>query len=118
MAAEGLADSPGAAAGGALAVDRDPFAAYVTAKLKSHPLISVSYEEVTELPSSGNWIVATGPLTSGNLAESIRAATGADALAFANAISVAVRAVENDVPARISSLLAEALKSQPTSAAV
>jgi methylenetetrahydrofolate--tRNA-(uracil-5-)-methyltransferase len=74
-------------AGGALAVDRDPFAASVTAKLKSHPLISTSYEEVTELPSSGHWIIATGPLTSPALAESIRAATGAEALAFFDAIA-------------------------------
>ncbi|MEI6800827.1 MAG: FAD-dependent oxidoreductase, partial [Pseudomonadota bacterium] len=51
-------------AGGALAVDRDPFAAFVTAKLKTHPLVSVSYEEVTELPADGQWIIATGPLTS------------------------------------------------------
>lgn len=48
----------------------------------------------------------------------IKSHGGADALAFANAIEVAMRAVENDVPARISSLLAEALRSQPTSAAV
>ena len=74
-------------AGGALAVDRDPFAASVTAKLKSHPLISTSYEEITELPSSGQWIIATGPLTSPALAESIRAATGAEALAFFDAIA-------------------------------
>ncbi len=74
-------------AGGALAVDRDPFAAAVTEKLKSHPLISTSYEEVVELPSSGNWIIATGPLTSPALAESIRAATGAEALAFFDAIA-------------------------------
>ncbi|MDA9020253.1 methylenetetrahydrofolate--tRNA-(uracil(54)-C(5))-methyltransferase (FADH(2)-oxidizing) TrmFO [Flavimaricola sp.] len=74
-------------AGGALAVDRDPFAASVTAALKAHPNISVSYEEVTELPSEGKWIVATGPLTSGALADSIRAETGADALAFFDAIA-------------------------------
>ncbi|MBP9049048.1 MAG: methylenetetrahydrofolate--tRNA-(uracil(54)-C(5))-methyltransferase (FADH(2)-oxidizing) TrmFO, partial [Tabrizicola sp.] len=74
-------------AGGALAVDRDPFAAAVTARLKSHPLISTSYEEVTDLPSSGNWIIATGPLTSPALATSIRAATGAEALAFFDAIA-------------------------------
>lgn len=74
-------------AGGALAVDRDPFAASVTAALKAHPNISVSYEEVTELPSEGQWIVATGPLTSGALADSIRAETGADALAFFDAIA-------------------------------
>ncbi len=48
----------------------------------------------------------------------IKSHGGADALAFANAIDVAMRAVENDVPARISSLLAEALRAQPTSAAV
>ncbi len=40
-------------AGGALAVDRDPFAEAVTARLKAHPLISSSYEEVTELPDQG-----------------------------------------------------------------
>ena len=74
-------------AGGALAVDRDPFARAVTEKLKSHPLISTSYEEVTELPSSGYWIIATGPLTSPALAQSIRAATGAEALAFFDAIA-------------------------------
>ena len=79
-------------AGGALAVDRDPFAAHVTARLKSHPLISTSYEEVTELPSSGHWIVATGPLTSSALATSIRAATGADQLAFFDAIAPIVYA--------------------------
>ena len=74
-------------AGGALAVDRDPFARAVTEKLKAHPLISTSYEEVTELPSSGHWIVATGPLTSPSLAQSIRIATGAEALAFFDAIA-------------------------------
>ena len=74
-------------AGGALAVDRDPFAESVTAALKAHPLISVSYEEVTELPSSGHWIISTGPLTSGTLAESIRAETGSEALAFFDAIA-------------------------------
>lgn len=79
-------------AGGALAVDREAFAAEVTATLKSHPLVSTSYEEVTELPSSGNWIVATGPLTSGALAQSIRAETGADSLAFFDAIAPIVYA--------------------------
>jgi methylenetetrahydrofolate--tRNA-(uracil-5-)-methyltransferase len=84
-------------AGGALAVDRDPFAAAVTAKLKSHPLISTSYEEVTALPSSGHWIIATGPLTSPALAQSIRAATGADALAFFDAIAPIVYADSIDM---------------------
>jgi methylenetetrahydrofolate--tRNA-(uracil-5-)-methyltransferase len=74
-------------AGGALAVDRDPFAESVTTALKSHPNISVSYEEITELPESGNWIIATGPLTSGALAEAIQAETSAEALAFFDAIA-------------------------------
>ena len=74
-------------AGGALAVDREPFAETVTARLKAHPRISVSYEEITELPSEGHWIISTGPLTSGTLGEAIRAETGADALAFFDAIA-------------------------------
>jgi len=84
-------------AGGALAVDRDPFAASVTESLMAHPLISVSYEEVAELPSDGNWIVATGPLTSGALAQSIRQATGAEALAFFDAIAPIVYAESVDM---------------------
>ena len=79
-------------AGGALAVDRDPFARAVTDRLKSHPLISTSYEEVTKLPSTGNWIIATGPLTSPALADAIRKATGAEALAFFDAIAPIVYA--------------------------
>ncbi|ACM00800.1 methylenetetrahydrofolate--tRNA-(uracil(54)-C(5))-methyltransferase (FADH(2)-oxidizing) TrmFO [Cereibacter sphaeroides] len=84
-------------AGGALAVDRDPFAESVTARLRAHPLISVVEEEVAELPSSGNWIVATGPLTSSALAESLRALTGAEALAFFDAIAPIVYAETIDM---------------------
>ena len=84
-------------AGGALAVDRDPFAESVTERLNAHPLISTSFEEVTELPSEGNWIIATGPLTSGALAQSIRAATGAEALAFFDAIAPIVYAESVDM---------------------
>jgi methylenetetrahydrofolate--tRNA-(uracil-5-)-methyltransferase len=84
-------------AGGALAVDRDPFAQTVTAKLMAHPLISASFEEVTQLPDQGTWIVATGPLTSGALAQSIRAHTGAEALAFFDAIAPIVYADSVDM---------------------
>lgn len=84
-------------AGGALAVDRDPFAASVTARLKAHPLISTSYEEITELPDQGHWIIATGPLTSTALAESIRKATGAEHLAFFDAIAPIVYAESVDM---------------------
>ena len=74
-------------AGGALAVDRDPFAEAVTARLRAHPLITVEPGEITELPTTGHWIIATGPLTSTALANSIRSATGADSLAFFDAIA-------------------------------
>ena len=74
-------------AGGALAVDRDPFAESVTAALMAHPNISVYYEEITELPSDGHWIIATGPLTSEGLGKAIQAETGAEALAFFDAIA-------------------------------
>jgi methylenetetrahydrofolate--tRNA-(uracil-5-)-methyltransferase len=84
-------------AGGALAVDRDPFAVSVTAALKAHPNITVSYEEITELPDKGQWIIATGPLTSGTLAEAIRAKTGADQLAFFDAIAPIVYAETVDM---------------------
>ena len=90
-AANGIIMQPARAhrlpAGGALAVDRDPFAEAVTAQLLAHPLISVEYGEITELPRDGHWIVATGPLTSGALAESIKAETGAESLAFFDAIA-------------------------------
>lgn len=90
-AANGLimatADKHRLPAGGALAVDRDPFAQSVTDALMAHPLIDVEYGEITELPTDGHWIVATGPLTSGSLAEAIAAQTGAEALAFFDAIA-------------------------------
>ena len=79
-------------AGGALAVDRDPFSESVTAALKAHENVSVSYEEITELPDQGQWIIATGPLTSAPLGEAIRAETGAEALAFFDAIAPIVYA--------------------------
>ena len=84
-------------AGGALAVDRDPFAEAVTARLRAHPLISVAEGEVTALPAEGQWIIATGPLTSGALAASIRAETGADSLAFFDAIAPIVYAETVDM---------------------
>lgn len=84
-------------AGGALAVDRDPFAQSVTDRLRSHPLVTVSDEEVTELPSGGSWIIATGPLTSGALAAAIKSETGAEALAFFDAIAPIVYAESVDM---------------------
>jgi methylenetetrahydrofolate--tRNA-(uracil-5-)-methyltransferase len=84
-------------AGGALAVDRDAFAEAVTERIKAHPLIETEYGEVEDLPREGQWIVATGPLTSGALAQSIRAETGADSLAFFDAIAPIVYAETIDM---------------------
>ncbi len=82
-----MADKHKLPAGGALAVDREPFAESVTAALISHPNISVSYDEVTALPDDGHWVFATGPLTSGALSQAIQAETGAESLAFFDAIA-------------------------------
>jgi methylenetetrahydrofolate--tRNA-(uracil-5-)-methyltransferase len=76
-------------AGGALAVDRDGFSAAVTARLEAHPLVTILREEITGLPPE-EWeqaIIATGPLTAPSLADAIAARTGADALAFFDAIA-------------------------------
>ena len=62
-------------AGGALAVDREAFSDAVTERIKNESLITVVDEEVTEIPE-GNVIIATGPLTSEALAESIRGLCG------------------------------------------
>ena len=79
-------------AGGALAVDREAFSAAVTARLQAEPLITIVPGEITDLPDTGNWIVATGPLTSDALAGAIRGVTGTDALAFFDAIAPIVHA--------------------------
>ncbi len=81
------ADAHKVPAGSALAVDRDGFSQAVTARLAAHPNIEIVRERIDALPASGPTIVATGPLTAMRLAESIGAATGADALAFFDAIA-------------------------------
>ena len=82
------ADSHQVPAGGALAVDRDGFSAAVSAALAAQPLITLERGEVALPPD--DWdsvIIATGPLTSPDLAAAIRALTGEDALAFFDAIA-------------------------------
>lgn len=71
-----VADETKVPAGGALAVDREGFARQITERIKKHPLIEVIHEEVTEIPSEGITILATGPLTEGGLAEAIKKRTG------------------------------------------
>ncbi|ANU08037.1 methylenetetrahydrofolate--tRNA-(uracil(54)-C(5))-methyltransferase (FADH(2)-oxidizing) TrmFO [Paraurantiacibacter namhicola] len=74
-------------AGSAMAVDRDVFSAEVEKALTQHPNITVVRELVDTLPQDGPVIVATGPLTAAALADSIGALTGADSLAFFDAIA-------------------------------
>ena len=92
-----MADKHRLPAGGALAVDREAFAADVTSRLRAHPRIEISEGEVDHLPSDGLWIFATGPLTSPSLAEAIRRETGEDALAFFDAIAPIVYAESIDM---------------------
>ncbi len=84
MAAAAKAQVP---AGSALAVDRDVFSAEVEAALAAQPTLTVVRERIDRLPEAGLTIVATGPLTAAALASSIGAATGADSLAFFDAIA-------------------------------
>ncbi len=83
------ADRHAVPAGSALAIDREPFSAEVTARLEAHPLVTIDRAEVAGLPPAA-WdsvIVATGPLTSPALAAAVRALTDETALAFFDAIA-------------------------------
>ena len=83
------ADRHAVPAGSALAIDRVPFSAEITARLEAHPLVTIDRAEVAGLPPA-DWtsvIVATGPLTSPALAAAIRALTDESALAFFDAIA-------------------------------
>jgi methylenetetrahydrofolate--tRNA-(uracil-5-)-methyltransferase len=83
------ADAHRLPAGGALAVDRDDFAAEITRAIETHPNIEIRREEIAALPPA-EWqsvIVATGPLTSPALADAIRSLTGEESLSFFDAIA-------------------------------
>jgi methylenetetrahydrofolate--tRNA-(uracil-5-)-methyltransferase len=83
------ADAHKLPAGGALAVDREPFSHAVTAALEAEPLVTILRKEIEGLPPP-DWdsvIVATGPLTAPSLSDAIRDLTGADSLAFFDAIA-------------------------------
>jgi methylenetetrahydrofolate--tRNA-(uracil-5-)-methyltransferase len=86
------ADLTAVPAGGALAVDRERFAAEMTRAVTSHPNIVVEAREVTEIPRDRPVILATGPLTSDALAASLAAAVGAEHLAYYDAIAPIVSA--------------------------
>ena len=79
------ADEARVPAGSALAVDRDVFAAAVTRRIESHPLIEIRREDMSDI--EGPCIIATGPLTSDRLAETIADRFGTGSLAFYDAIA-------------------------------
>ncbi len=86
------ADASSVPAGSALAVDRRKFAAYITGHLENHPNVEIVREEVREIPSEGAVIVASGPLSSENLAASIQRELGSEFLNFFDAVAPIVDA--------------------------
>ena len=90
------ADATRVEAGGCLAVDRHGFSALITEKLKNHPNITITAQEVTEVPE-GPVIIATGPLTSDALSEAIGAYFGQDYLHFYDAAAPLVTAESIDM---------------------
>jgi methylenetetrahydrofolate--tRNA-(uracil-5-)-methyltransferase len=91
------ADAHKVPAGSALAVDRDGYSAAVTAAIAGHPMIDLVRERVDTLRTGTPVIIATGPLTAASLAGAIGDATGADALAFFDAIAPIVHAHSVDM---------------------
>ena len=91
------ADEARVPAGSALAVDRDVFSAGVHDRIAAHPRITIERGEVSTIPSPG--IIATGPLTSDALAETVRTRLGVDSLAFYDAIApiLAEESLDHDV---------------------
>ena len=87
-----IADSVRVPAGAALAVDRERFAARVTEVISTEPNIELVREEMPEIPKDGIVVIASGPLTSPQLSESIREFCGSDHLYFYDAISPIVDA--------------------------
>ncbi len=90
------ADATRVPAGGALAVDRELFSRYISAKIESHPLITVMREEITRIPDSGIVVIASGPLTSDSLASAVGKLTG-NYLYFYDAIAPIVTAASIDL---------------------
>lgn len=91
------ADATAVPAGGALAVDREAFAALVTERVVAHPRIELRRQEVTSIPGEGLVIIATGPLTAPTLADQIATLTGSQHLYFYDAMAPIVSAESVDM---------------------
>ncbi len=92
-----VADATAVPAGGALAVDRNSFSAEIDKAIREHPLITLHEEEVTEIPSEGTVIIASGPLTSDTLSEAISRMPGLSTLHFYDAAAPIVTADSLDM---------------------
>jgi methylenetetrahydrofolate--tRNA-(uracil-5-)-methyltransferase len=91
------ADAARVPAGAALAVDRVVFSRAVSERVSAHPLVTIVREEIPRLPDWSPTIVATGPLTSDELAADLKAFVGEDHLHFYDAISPIVLADSIDM---------------------
>jgi len=92
-----VADATAVPAGGALAVDRNSFSAEIDKAIRENPLITLHEEEVTEIPSEGTVIIASGPLTSDTLSEAISRMPGLSTLHFYDAAAPIVTADSLDM---------------------
>ncbi len=90
------ADATRVEAGGCLAVDRHGFSQLVTEKLKNHPNITITHQELTQVPE-GPVIIATGPLTSDKMSEAIGRYFGQEHLHFFDAAAPLVTAESVDM---------------------
>lgn len=83
-------------AGGALAVNRDEFSAFITDKLKNHPNIGFISDEITEIPTDGFAIIATGPLTTERLSAALKKVAGALSFYDASAPIVSADSIDTE----------------------
>ena len=90
------ADKHSVPAGKALAVNRDLFSEEITRALEEHPNITLKHEEITEIPTEGPVIIATGPLTSPTFSKQLTQLLGQDYLYFYDALSPIIDAQSID----------------------
>lgn len=91
------ADNASVRAGQALAVDREEFSQYIQEKIQSNPDIELIREEINEIPAGEAVVIATGPLTSESMAESLKRFLGEDFLFFYDAVSPVITAESIDM---------------------
>lgn len=91
------ADASAVPAGGALAVDREAFSAFITRQIEDHPLITLCRQEISHIPEQRPTVIATGPLSSESLTRDIARRTGNEQLYFYDAIAPIIEADSIDL---------------------